>query len=39
VRGLSRLGSLWLPALALFVIGAVYEAVEIYFLVPLVLGS
>src|SRR6266496_3564809 len=38
VRGLSRLGRLWLPALALFVIGAVYEAIEIYFLVPLVLG-
>ncbi|MEE2037649.1 stage II sporulation protein M [Nocardiopsis sp. CT-R113] len=37
-RGLSRLGWLWLPALALFVIGAVYEAFEIYFLVPLVLG-
>ncbi|MFI6393137.1 stage II sporulation protein M [Nonomuraea sp. NPDC050540] len=39
VRGLSRLGRLWLAALALFVIGAVYEAVEIYFLVPLVLGA
>ncbi|WP_039921872.1 hypothetical protein [Amycolatopsis decaplanina] len=39
LRGLSRLGWLWLPALALFVIGAVYEAIEIYFLVPLVLGS
>lgn len=39
VRGLRRLGWLWLPALALFVIGAVYEAIEIYFLVPLVLGS
>jgi hypothetical protein len=39
VRGLKRLGWLWLPALALFVIGAVYEAVEIYFLVPLVLGT
>ncbi|MGW4798553.1 stage II sporulation protein M [Nonomuraea sp. NPDC004297] len=39
VRGLSRLGRLWLPALALFVIGAVYEALEIYFLVPLVLGT
>ncbi|MCG5213345.1 stage II sporulation protein M [Streptosporangium sp. KLBMP 9127] len=39
VRGLSLLGRLWLPALALFVIGAVYEAVEIYFLVPLVLGT
>jgi hypothetical protein len=39
VRGLNRLGWLWLPALALFVIGAVYEAIEIYFLVPLVLGS
>jgi hypothetical protein len=39
VRGLTRLGWLWLPALALFVIGAVYEAVEIYFLVPLVLGA
>ncbi|MEU8635461.1 stage II sporulation protein M [Amycolatopsis sp. NPDC048633] len=39
VRGLTRLAWLWLPALALFVIGAGYEAVEIYFLVPLVLGS
>ncbi|GAA5064671.1 stage II sporulation protein M [Nocardia callitridis] len=39
VRGLSRLGWLWLPALVLFVIGAVYEAIEIYFLVPLVLGT
>lgn len=39
LRGLSRLGWLWLPALALFLIGAVYEAIEIYFLVPLVLGS
>ncbi|GAA3223672.1 stage II sporulation protein M [Nonomuraea helvata] len=39
VRGLSRLGRLWVPALALFVIGAVYEAVEIYHLVPLVLGT
>jgi hypothetical protein len=39
VRGLTRLGWLWLPALALFVVGAVYEAVEIYFLVPLVLGA
>ncbi|WP_026415410.1 hypothetical protein [Actinomadura oligospora] len=39
VRGLSRLGWLWPTALALFVIGAVYEAVEIYFLVPLVLGT
>ena len=38
VRGLSRLGWLWLPALALFAVGAVYEAIEIYFLVPLVLG-
>jgi hypothetical protein len=38
VRGLSRLGRLWLPALVLFVIGAVYEVIEIYFLVPLVLG-
>jgi hypothetical protein len=36
-RGLSRLGWLWLPALALFILGAVYEAVEIYFLVPLIL--
>jgi hypothetical protein len=39
IRGLTRLGRLWLLALALFVIGAVYEAIEIYFLVPLVLGS
>jgi len=39
VRGLSRLGWLWLPALALFFIGAVYEAIEIYFLLPQVLGS
>jgi hypothetical protein len=39
VRGLSRLGWLWLPALALFVIGAVYETIEIYFLLPRVLGS
>ncbi|MBB4689717.1 stage II sporulation protein M [Amycolatopsis jiangsuensis] len=39
VRGLSRLGWLWIPALVLFVIGAAYEALEIYFLVPLVLGG
>ncbi|MFI6293962.1 stage II sporulation protein M [Nonomuraea sp. NPDC050790] len=39
VRGLSRLGRLSLMALVLFVIGAAYEAVEIYFLVPLVLGA
>ncbi|GAA1956972.1 stage II sporulation protein M [Amycolatopsis minnesotensis] len=39
LRGLSRAGWLWLPALALFFVGAVYEAIEIYFLVPLVLGS
>jgi hypothetical protein len=39
VHGLSRLGWLWLPALALFVIGAVYETIEIYFLLPRVLGS
>lgn len=38
-RGLTQLGWLWLPALALFAVGAAYEAVEIYFLVPLVLGS
>ncbi|GAA3543454.1 hypothetical protein GCM10022222_28920 [Amycolatopsis ultiminotia] len=38
LRGLRRLGWLWLPALALFVLGAAYEATEIYFLVPLVLG-
>ncbi|WP_284743871.1 stage II sporulation protein M [Amycolatopsis sp. RTGN1] len=38
-RGLALLGRLWLPALALFFLGAVYEALEIYFLVPLVLGS
>ncbi|MCR6489774.1 stage II sporulation protein M [Amycolatopsis sp. OK19-0408] len=36
VHGLRRMGRLWLPALALFFIGAVYEAIEIYFLVPLV---
>ncbi|MEV6625690.1 stage II sporulation protein M [Amycolatopsis sp. NPDC051106] len=36
-RGLTRLGWLWLPALVLFVIGAVYEVIEIYFLVPLAL--
>ncbi|MET8995977.1 hypothetical protein [Amycolatopsis sp. NPDC004169] len=38
-HGLRRLAWLWLPAPALFVIGAVYEAIEIYFLVPLVLGT
>ncbi|MFI9561478.1 stage II sporulation protein M [Nonomuraea endophytica] len=37
-RGLNRLGWLWLPALALFIIGAIYEAIEIYYLVPLVLA-
>ena len=37
-RGLQLLAPLWLPALALFVIGAAYEALEIYFLVPRVLG-
>lgn len=39
LHGLSRLGRLWFPALALFAIGAVYEVIEIYFLVPLVLGT
>lgn len=39
VRGLALLGRLWLPALVLFFLGAVYEALEIYFLVPLVLGA
>ncbi|WP_103337683.1 hypothetical protein [Amycolatopsis sp. CA-126428] len=38
-RGLRLLASLWLPALAVFVIGAAYEVVEIYFLVPRVLGA
>ncbi|MEU9885609.1 stage II sporulation protein M [Sphaerisporangium sp. NPDC051011] len=38
LRGLSRLGQLALPALALFVIGAVYEVIEIYLLVPRVLN-
>ena len=37
-RGLQLLAPLWLPALALFVIGAAYEVFEIYFLVPRVLG-
>ncbi|WP_017611204.1 hypothetical protein [Nocardiopsis xinjiangensis] len=37
-RGLSHLGRLAVPALALFVIGAVYEVAEIYFLVPPILG-
>ncbi|GHH88458.1 hypothetical protein GCM10018793_68180 [Streptomyces sulfonofaciens] len=36
--GLRLLGCLWRPALALFVVGATYEAFEIYFLVPRVLG-
>lgn len=39
VRGLAQLGRLWLPALALLVVGAVYEVLEIYYLVPLVRGS
>lgn len=39
VHGLSRLGWLWLPALVLFVLGAAYEAAEIYVLVPLVLST
>lgn len=39
VRGLAQLGRLWLPALALFAVGAIYEVLEIYYLVPLVLGA
>lgn len=39
VKGLSQLGRLWLPALLLFVLGAIYEVVEIYFLVPLLLAA
>ncbi|WP_306368868.1 stage II sporulation protein M [Nocardiopsis sp. CC223A] len=39
VRGLKQVGWLSLPALALFVIGAIYEAFELIYLVPpLVLG-
>ena len=37
-RGLAKLGRLWVPALVLLVIGAVYEAVEITYLVPLLPG-
>lgn len=38
VRGLALLGRLWLPALVLFAVGAVYEVLELYYLVPLVRG-
>lgn len=39
VRGLQRIGWLALPALALFVIGAIYESFSLIYLVPrLVLG-
>ncbi|SIO89722.1 stage II sporulation protein M [Nocardiopsis sp. JB363] len=34
VRGLRLVGWLSLPALALFVVGAIYEAIEIIYLVP-----
>lgn len=37
LTGLRRLGWIWVPALALFLVGAIYEALEIYFLVPLIL--
>ncbi|WP_307870567.1 stage II sporulation protein M [Saccharopolyspora endophytica] len=37
VRGLRQVGWLGLPALALLVVGAIYEAVEIIHLVPLLL--
>ena len=38
LRGLAHLGRLAVPAFALFVIGAVYEVLEIYFLIPPILG-
>ncbi|MEV4646073.1 stage II sporulation protein M [Saccharopolyspora sp. NPDC049357] len=38
VRGLREVGRLSLPALALLVVGAIYEAVEIIHLVPLLLS-
>ncbi|MBW0102182.1 stage II sporulation protein M [Pseudonocardia sp. KRD291] len=34
VGGLSRLGWLWVPAFVLFVVGAIYEAFEVLYLVP-----
>lgn len=39
VRGLAHLSQLWLPALVLFAVGAIYEVLEIYYLVPLVRGT
>ncbi|MFW5418226.1 stage II sporulation protein M [Nocardiopsis sp. CNT-189] len=39
VRGLRQVGWVSLPALALFVVGAVYEAFEIIHLVPLLLAD
>jgi hypothetical protein len=39
VRGLQQIGWLSLPALALFVIGAVYEAFTLRYLVPLLLQA
>ena len=38
VHGLREVGWLSLPALALLVVGAIYEAVEIIHLVPLLLS-
>ncbi|SDT21342.1 hypothetical protein [Microlunatus soli] len=39
LAGLRALGWTWLPALVLFVIGAIYEVAEIHLLMPLVLGA
>ncbi|MDT8912094.1 stage II sporulation protein M [Amycolatopsis sp. PS_44_ISF1] len=38
LQGIKRLAWLWIPALTLLVIGAAYEVLEIYVLVPKLLG-
>ncbi|WP_292645375.1 hypothetical protein [Nocardioides sp.] len=39
VRGLRLFGRMWVPALALFVVGAVYEAYSLRYLLPLLINS
>ncbi|MEE2037573.1 stage II sporulation protein M [Nocardiopsis sp. CT-R113] len=39
LRGLQRFGWIWIPALALFVIGAVYEALSLSYLVSWLAGA
>ncbi|MEU0317059.1 hypothetical protein [Nocardioides sp. NPDC006273] len=38
-QGLRRFGVMWVPALVLFVIGAVYEAYSLRYLLPLLINS